>query len=165
MKRNSSAASFVLSTFALLGLASPVAAEEQVPFRGSLDGVFTNTIISVNPPIRSVVTIGTGTATHLGRFTFVIQFQVNLATLSATGSYEFIAANGDRLDATFSGQGSPTPTPGVLAVVETATVTGGTGRFAGATGSFTVERSINPATSTTTGSFDGTISSPVASRR
>lgn len=55
--------------------------------------------------------------------------------------------------------------PGVLSIRETATITGGTGRFAGATGSFTAERVFNIATSITTGSFEGAISSPGASKR
>jgi hypothetical protein len=46
--------------------------------------------------------------------------------------------------------------------METATITGGTGRFAGATGSFTTERLFDTVTLTTTGSFEGTISSPGA---
>jgi hypothetical protein len=163
MTRHSSAARLLLAALALLGLGGPASAGEQVPFLGRLEGAFTNVVISVDPPIRSVLTSGVGEATHLGEFTFEIRFEVNLATLAATGSIHFVAANGDRLDATFVGQGGQTQ-PGVLAVVETATVTGGTGRFANATGSFTVERLIILATSTTTGSFDGTISSPGAAR-
>ena len=49
-------------------------------------------------------------------------------------------------------------TPGFLVIVETATITGGTGRFAGATGSFVVERLYDIVGGTTIGSFDGTIS-------
>jgi hypothetical protein len=41
--------------------------------------------------------------------------------------------------------------------VESATITGGTGRFTSATGSFTVERLFDPSTNITTGTFDGTI--------
>jgi hypothetical protein len=41
--------------------------------------------------------------------------------------------------------------------VETATVTGGTGRFAGATGSFICERLFDTIAGTTAGSFEGTI--------
>jgi hypothetical protein len=48
--------------------------------------------------------------------------------------------------------------------VETWTITGGTGRFTGAAGSFTVERSLDQTTGVTTGSFEGTISSPGASK-
>jgi hypothetical protein len=43
-------------------------------------------------------------------------------------------------------------------------MTGGIGRFVGATGSFTVERLFNQVTGLTTGSFEGTISSPGAGK-
>ena len=42
-------------------------------------------------------------------------------------------------------------------VEEAYTTTGGTGRFAGASGSFTVERLFNLVTGFTSGSFDGFI--------
>jgi hypothetical protein len=42
-------------------------------------------------------------------------------------------------------------------VVEEHTITGGTGRFAGATGSFTLERLVSTVTGVTDGSFDGSI--------
>ena len=48
---------------------------------------------------------------------------------------------------------------------QTATITGGTGRFEGATGSFTAERLYDTVAGTTTGSFQGTISSPGASKQ
>jgi hypothetical protein len=156
MNCHSSAASLVLTTLAVLGLLGPAAAKDQVPFRGRLEGIFANTVISTNPPILSVLTTGTGRASHLGAFKFEMRHQVNLATQASTGNIQFIAADGDRLDAEFTGQAALPPTPGVLSVVETATVTGGTGRFAGATGRFTIDRSVFQA-GTTTGSFDGTI--------
>jgi hypothetical protein len=56
----------------------------------------------------------------------------------------------------------PTATLGVISITETATITGGTGRFEGATGSFTSERSYDTLLGTSTGSFKGTISSPGA---
>ena len=99
----------------------------------------------------------TGTATHLGRFTATFTATVTLATGSATGSIRFIAANGDRLDATFVGQGTPTTEPGVVSIEEVATITGGTGRFAGTTGAFTIQRVLNQATGVSSGSFDGSI--------
>jgi hypothetical protein len=143
MKRHSFAASLALAAGAVLGLAGPVAADELVPFRGRFAGV--GTTISVNLPIVSGITNGTGNATQLGQFTYQQPHSVNLATSTLIGSYHFTAANGAELFADFIGRSSATPTPGVRYIVETATVRGGTGRFAGATGSFTVKRLINMA--------------------
>jgi hypothetical protein len=139
-------------------LASPVAAGEQVPFKGRLEGAVTMTPLT--PPFVSVLVNATGNATQLGQFTLEIPHVVNRATSTAVGTYHFAAANGDTLTADFTGQATPTATPGVLHIVETATITGGTGRFAGATGSFVVERLYDRIAGTTTGSFVGTISTP-----
>ena len=115
------------------------------------------TITPLAPPFVSVDIEGTGKATHLGKFTVDIPHVVNRANRTAIGSYQFTAANGDTLSADFTGQATPTATPGVLYIEETATITGGTGRFAGATGSFTVERLFDTVAGTTVGSFEGTI--------
>ena len=136
--------------------------DREVPFKGRLEGA--GTITPLTPPFLSVSLEGTGNATQLGRCTLKIPHVVNTTTNTSTGTYEFTAANGDTLAAGFTGQGSPTATLGVLSVVETSTITGGTGRFAGATGSFTVERLVNQVTGLTTGSFEGTISLPGAGK-
>jgi hypothetical protein len=129
---------------------------EQLPFHGSLEAVETDVVA---PPSLLVDGTGTGTATHLGRFTATFTTTVNLSTGSATGGiFRFVAANGDHLDATFTGQGTPTAQPNVASIVETATISGGTGRFAGATGAFTIHRIVNQVTGVSSGSFDGTIS-------
>ena len=140
-----------------LSLAAPVAAADQVPFRGSLTG--TVTVTPLVPPLASVLIEGTGDAAQLGRFTVEVPHLVNQATRIGVGTYVFTAANGDTLNADFSGQATLVA-PGVLSVVESGVITGGTGRFAGATGSFAVERTFFIATGRTTGSFSGTISSP-----
>jgi len=134
---------------------------QAVPFKGSLEG--TATITPGTPPFLSVSIEGTGNATHLGRFTVEIPHVVNTTNRTSTGTYEFTAANGDTLTAGFTGQATLTA-PGVLSIVEIATITGGTGRFADATGSFTVERLFNQVTGVTTGSFEGAITSPGAGK-
>ena len=159
MKRYSSAASLALAVVVVLGLTGPVAAGEQVPFKGSLGGDVERTFIPGNPPLVLVEVEGTGKATQLGRFTFSAPHYVNLATRTATGSYQFTAANGDMVFADFTGQATPIG-GGVLYIEETATITGGTGRFAGATGNFVVERLYDTVADTTVGSFEGTISTP-----
>jgi hypothetical protein len=100
---------------------------------------------------------GTGTAVLLGRFTSTFTATVTLATGSATGRVRFVAADGDHLDATFIGQGTPTTEPGVVTIEEVATISDGTGRFASSTGAFTIHRVLNQATGVSSGSFDGTI--------
>ena len=50
----------------------------------------------------------------------------------------------------------------VLSIIETAHITGGSGRFAGATGSFTIKRLGGGTTGMTIGYFTGTISTPGA---
>ncbi|WP_406695111.1 hypothetical protein V5E97_29140 [Singulisphaera sp. Ch08] len=137
-------------------VASLEKAGKQVTFRGSLDGVVTRG--TPGPSGAPVLVEGTGHAAHLGRFTFSFPHLVNATTRVATGTYTFTAANGDTLTADVTGQAVPVGTTGVLHIVETATITGGTGRFAGATGSFTIERDYDTVAGTTTGSFLGTIS-------
>lgn len=134
------------------GLASAVAAE--TPFRGSLQAV---EIPTIHFPIVSLEGSGTGNATQLGKFTVIYQAEVNLITFVATGSTEFMAANGDRVFADFVGQSHPTGTANLILIVETYTITGGTGRFSGATGTFVMERFKNQITGNTSGWFEGTI--------
>ena len=156
MKRYSSAAGLALAVVVALGLAGPAAAGEPVPFKGSLEGDVT--VSPLTPPFVQVDVDATGNATQLGEFTLAIPHKVNRADRTAVGTYEFTAANGDMLFADFTGTATPTAIPGVLYIEETATITGGTGRFAGATGSFTCERLFDMVAGTTIGSFEGTIS-------
>jgi hypothetical protein len=157
MKRHSSTASLALAVLAVVGLAGPALAEDQVPFKGRFAGDVT---VTGAPPILSADVEGGGTATHLGRITVDIPHCVDVRTRTAAGYYEFTAANGDTVYAKFTGTATPTATPGVLYIEETATILGGTGRFAGATGSFTSERLYDTVAGTTIGSFKGTISAP-----
>jgi hypothetical protein len=140
--------------FLTVALAGPAAAEKPVPFKGSVQAVETS---DVQLPTLFVDAIGTGNATHLGRFALTYQVEVDIPTAAAIGSAHFIAANGDSVFTEFIGQGNPTADPNVSFIVEMDTITGGTGRFAGATGSFTVQRLLNLVTGITSGSFDGTI--------
>jgi hypothetical protein len=127
---------------------------DQLPFHGSLQAIETDVVA---PPNLFVNGTGTGTGTQLGRFTATFSVTVSLATSSSTGSIRLIAANGDRLDATLIGQGTTTA-PNVASIEEVATITDGTGRFAGTTGAFTIHRVLNQVTGVSSGSFDGTIS-------
>lgn len=148
---------FLIALVLVLTIAGPVAGDEQLPFNGRLEG--TVTVTPLDSPLASVVIDAMGTATRFGRFSLTVPHVVNQALRTGSGTYEFTAPNGDTLTASFTGQATLLA-PGVLSTTETATITGGTGRFAGATGGFTASRVFVVATGTTSGSFEGTISLP-----
>ena len=131
---------------------SPTPTAATVPFKGTLEGSQTTT--PLDPPRAFAVVSATGTATHLGRFTLEIPHTVNFATMTGDGTYTFTAPNGDTLTADFTGKRQQGP---IFSIEEHATITGGTGRFAGAAG-ISPPTGFHPVNSTTTGSFEGTIS-------
>jgi hypothetical protein len=149
---SSLAAIFVIALFA-----SPAPAGQQVPFNGSW---VSNETYDVQFPVMFVHGTASGYATQLGRYTATYEEQVDLLTLSSVGVISVVAANGDVIFATQTGQGDPTPDPDVFSIVEVSTITGGTGRFAGATGTFTIARLAHLSTGDSSGSFSGTISNP-----
>ena len=138
-------------------LAIPAAAQQQVPFKGTFQG---------NDAVTSttITTSGTGVATHMGQLS--LTNILSLSTLSGTGHW--VAANGDSIDTTFVSSPDFSTAPlGYITVTETHTVTGGTGRFAGAQGTFILERThiTTPSadgTHVTFGSFHGSITPPGA---
>jgi len=159
MTRHYPIARLTLALLAVLPLAATAAAErqgKQVPFRGQLEGVAT--VSPLTPPFVAVDIEGSGHATQLGHFEVSIPHVTNRSNGTAVGSYEFTAANGDTLTADFTSRVTPTDLPGVVSVAVTASITGGTGRFADATGSFVGERVVDMVHGTVTESFDGTIS-------
>jgi hypothetical protein len=147
----------LLIVLASIAFAAPAAAERQLVLKGSFEAVETH---EFGPGIMFVDATGVGNATHLGLFTYDLLAQVSLPSLAATASATLIAANGDMIFGEGVGQGTPTGDPNVVSIVETYTITGGTGRFAGSTGSFTVERLIDRATLASSGTISGTIVLP-----
>jgi hypothetical protein len=145
-------------------LVVPAAAQQQVPLKGTFQG---NDTVSPGPsPTTALLrTTATGTGTHLGPFSFTQELTLNGANLTDTGSAQWIAANGDIIYTVVVG--SAIQGDVVFTVTEIHTITGGTGRFSGAQGSFTVHRThvVAPSddgTHVTSGWFEGTITSPGA---
>ena len=97
-----------------------------------------------------------GTATHLGRYAAEFNATVSLLDGTATGSYTFTAANGDQLFSTFIGLGVPAG-GSMASITERLTITGGTGRFAGASGALVVQRTLDQSTGESSGSIEGSI--------
>ena len=133
-------------------------ARKPLPFKGSIEALET---YQINGPTMFVTASGSGQATHLVRYTVTYEVQVDLPTGTGTGlSSQYVSANGDSLFAEGSGQATPTDNPSVFTVVETYTITGGTGRLEGATGNFTETRQVNIETGVTSGTIDGSIVIP-----
>jgi hypothetical protein len=157
MKTITKAIMYLQMTALLLtaALAGPAAAEKQVPFRGTIQSV---EVVDIQFPTMFVQGSGTGQATHLGRFTFTYADEVDLLTGCGVGSADFTAANGDSLFTEVTGCGSSSELG--FRVVEEHTIVGGTGRFAAASGSFTLDRLLTAVgnTNLSVGTADGTIS-------
>jgi hypothetical protein len=147
-------------------LAVPAAAQQQVPLTGTFLG--SDTVSPGPSPTTALLsTTATGTGTHLGQFSFTQELTLDGANLTDTGSAQLVAANGDTIYTTVVG--SAIPGDVVFTITEIHTITGGTGRFSGAEGSFTVHRTHNvvlsgDGTHFTSGSFHGTITSPGTAR-
>ena len=152
----------VLAAFTLCGTAT--AGKPLVPFKGQSTGVITT--LGFDPVLGVVSTRseGQGEATHLGRFTVTTEVSIYVFTPTgvAIGNWTYVTANGDKLFVHMVGSGGPDPLHGV----GTFTITGGTGRFTGASGSYQqiITFASNPAETPVVGYSDvlynGTISYP-----
>ena len=150
-------------------------ADRLVPFQATLTEQFSGR--QCGPALWCVSVTGSGTAAHLGRVTETRQVLIDLSN-PATGCLPVLsdtmtltAANGDQLTATGAGQNCLTSVSDsdVQNEIVQYTVTGGTGRFSGASGSGTwrTHVTITAETATTsrgtaTTAASGWLSSPGA---
>jgi len=148
--------SYVILATALLFPAAATA-DEQVPFKGVYAGQAISAVPTDDPTVLLVTTAGGGHATHLGVFEFLSPHYSNLLTLEVEGVMIFTAANGDVLEAEFTGQFQPTA-DGFLVANLTPTITDGTGRFEDATEDLTFNIIFDPLTLQSIATIDGMIS-------
>jgi hypothetical protein len=153
-----------LPTFAGM---QPASAATPAPFRASFAGTFT-------PTDTGFSVGGQGRATLLGKSTnqgtVVMQSQPNPACPTTgfvvTNDEILTAANGDQVTLSILDMPCPVPdSPGFYDGVSTYHVTGGTGRFAGASGQGTFDGRgdfNDPSHLTFTYTFDGTLTAPNA---
>lgn len=126
----------------------------RLPFKGTLQS---NETYSTVFPTMYVTANGSGEASQLGPFTVSYHVEQNLLDLSETESVHFAGTNGDSLQAKGVGQAIEDRTPGMFNVVEIYTITGGTGRFTGASGTFTLKRLVSVTAGVASGTFEGYI--------
>jgi len=137
--------------------AAPAIAGDTVPFKGILSGTTISSVPLDECHVLSEIVNG-GNATQLGRFNGTAELILNVCDLTYVGSYVFIAANGDSISGPFTGTLTPTSIEGVFDNNELAFITGGTGRFANATGTFNLGGQIDLNTGTFSVPMQGTIS-------
>ena len=132
--------------FSVASGAAAAVSGSDLPFKGAFSATET-----ASGPLHNLT--GEGEATHLGRFTLTATF--NVTPPSAVGTAVWTASNGDQLLTAMAGTAVivfPTAT-----ISETYTITGGTGRFANASGTLIVERVLRlpslASTATVTGNL------------
>jgi hypothetical protein len=154
---------FLFSTISLLllivlastSLAALAAGPRQFHLKGSLEASETHDVVF---PINHINLTGTGQATHVGRYTYLMQAELHIPTFTATQSATLTAADGSTL--ILEGTGQAIVDDQFAWVTETLTITGGTGRFTGATGNVTIERVVDRSTRLSSGTINGTIVLP-----
>ena len=151
----------VATMLTVLSTSAAFAQVKNLSVRGSFDG---HSIGVVQDGTLQASGGGAGNASHIGRFTYVLNATVNLANNTSTGVFLLAFNNGDVIHGSFTGVGGPPPPSGEGHIVENLTINGGTGRFEGATGSITLDQitdnSTLPAFASHSGTLTGTISTP-----
>src|SRR5215210_7581270 len=111
------------------------------PFKGTLALALVGEPEFVPPSTVSAHLTGTGTATHLGRFTATLDVEIDVSNEpqeTSHGAMTLTAANGDTILGNVTGHASVDGD--VTTIVESVLITGGTGRFSAASGSFVINR-------------------------
>lgn len=130
--------------------------EAGMPFKASFN---TSSVLLQGPPNLIQRVSGTGIASHMGNSTFEATSYVTVAfppPFAVSGTRTITAANGDKLYTSFTGTSTPV-IGGINGAVLHETITGGTGRFANASGSFVNTATNNFNTSSFMAIMDGTI--------
>lgn len=150
----------IVAVVAVLVPASDVVAKDEVPLKGAITIVPEGIEDELNFPILTQVRVITGQVSHFGRVEGINVLHVNVLDLSFTGEFTLFAANGDSISGEVSGNLLPTDDPNVFEVEEDMVITGGTGRFTGATGTASGEGWAFHDTGRARETFQGTISRP-----
>jgi hypothetical protein len=153
-----------VTALALLGITVSAGAQQPrqdlVPFKATLTGaILPDFTIPTDPPISYDNQTATGQASEIGQVTYYEHVAAHLGVNDSLAYFSdgvgaLVAANGDALFIKFGGLLGPTGAQWGY------TVTGGRGRFAGATGSGTLLCVRNPQKKELVRTFEGMISRP-----
>jgi hypothetical protein len=122
-----------------ISAAAPLIALELIPVHGSLKGTYTITQLQSSPPLYSGHATADGIVSSLGKATLVVDGQTttdssgNIVPVAGTWIATLTAANGDQVFLRYLFPANDNAA-GKYTLSGEYTVTGGTGRFSGATG-------------------------------
>ena len=133
---------------------------ESAPFKGGDSGTFEFLETGCAAGLTPLTTHTTGTATLIGAHTFETEECFDTNALTFSGSFTITAANGNTLVGTLVGKGIGVQEDGTATYTFTATILNGTGRFAGATGTFSGNGGGNLVTFDESRTFSGAITVP-----
>jgi hypothetical protein len=149
-----------LAALTLLAVARSAMAEDSVFFKGK-EVFVSSTPVSFVFPLSTTQVVAEGRLTHFGHYTLSGITVINVLLASATGTSTMTFADGDMLFLTLTGHALQPFS--LKETVAEFTVTGGTGRFAGATGGWTTDSHfafavnagapVNPYTALLSGQF------------
>lgn len=152
----------LIGLLVLVALALPMSATAggQIPLNGSETGTFRLLGPCETGGLALEVT-GTGHATFIGSYTGHYRECFDPATGAVTGgSFTLTAENGDTLYGTYAGQAVPSGAN--VSYDDPGVITGGTGRFAGASGIANTAGVANLATGEYQGTISGSVSTPAS---
>ena len=164
MKKEIKRISLMTAIFLTVALVSSAVGAGVIPISGTIAG--SESDAPFPDPAEGFYVNGsvTSTDTQLGPFTLFYTVPVDFAFLGTppgnAGASRLIvgdAANADSILTCLIGNNPGSCANGDFHVVETDIIIGGTGRYAGARGSFTMDRCVNLVTGETSGTISGTI--------
>jgi hypothetical protein len=153
--RKKSLAAALVAGVTMLLLPAAALARADVPLKGSDAGDFS--LGASCGASSSVVEIdGRGNATQVGSYSYEAHECFNTSTLEYTGQFTMTAANGDEIHGSYAGVVYPIGTTSSARYLQAGTITGGTGRFSGASGTLTID-GIATFTSSSGGDYTQTV--------
>ena len=124
----------ILTVVGMLNAAGPVQANgsSQVIIAYATGAIVSEDLCSPLELCQQAVV--SGSATHLGHITGVLNERIDLTTGTYTGEGVFTTSNGDTIETDYVGQVSAPNASGGVTFVEQHQIVGGTGRYGTATG-------------------------------
>ncbi len=128
-----------------------------------LKGEFVTSVLLIVPPspgvLEQIRVTGTGSGMPFGKATFESNIKVDITASPeiTSGTDTITAENGDQIFSTISGYIPGPDANGNIQVFNTHTITGGSGKYAGATGTYKVTSKGNIKSPTGTATLDGMI--------